>query len=237
MARAFAAEQPSLLFEQFEHVAIADLRTGERHAQFLQPALEREIGHQRADHAGNAPVLHALAHDHVQQLVAVVDPPVGIDDDDAVGVAVECDAEVCLVGLHRMRQVVGMQCADAVIDVHSVRVGPQLDHFGAEFVEHGRCDVIGGAVRAVDDDLQTLEVEFVRKRPLAEFDVAAGGIVQPAHLAEPLRVHAVPGLVQFGFDPGLDRIRQLGAARGEELDAVVGIGIVRGADDDAGIEP
>ena len=98
-------------------------------------------------------------------------------------------------------------------------------------------DVVGRAVGTVDDELQSLEIEVIRKRALAELDITARGIVEPAHLAEPARIDAVPRLVEFLLDAFLDGVGQLGAALGEELDAVVRIRIVRSADDDAGIEP
>ena len=44
--------------------------------------------------------------------------------------------------------------------------------------------MIRGAMRAIDDKLQTLEIELVRVRALAELDVAAGGIVDAERLAQ-----------------------------------------------------
>ena len=58
--------------------------------------LEAEIGHHGRDHAGlgqPAVFLPALG-DHREQLVAVDHMAALVDDDDAVGVAVERDADV-----------------------------------------------------------------------------------------------------------------------------------------------
>ena len=59
-------------------------------------ALEPEIGHHRRHHAGAlkaAVVLPALGDDR-EQLVAVHDMAALVDDHDAVGVAVERDADI-----------------------------------------------------------------------------------------------------------------------------------------------
>ncbi len=108
------------------------------------------------------------------------------------------------------------------------------DHFGAELVEHRRRDVVARAMRAIDDDLQALEVEIVRKRALAEFDVAARRVADAERLAQLRRLDAADRTVDALLDRLLDRVRQLGAACREELDAVVLERIVRGADHDAG---
>src|ERR1700694_384575 len=83
-----------------------------------------------------------------------------------------------------------MHRSDARVDVHAVRIAADCDHFRAQLVEHRRRDVIRGTVRAIDDDLQTLEIKLVRERALAELNVAAGGIADAESLAELLRRHA-----------------------------------------------
>ena len=71
------------------------MRTSES-SSVLQVAFEPEIGHHRADHAGlrePAVVAPALG-DHREQLIAVDDVAALVGDHDAVGVAVERDADV-----------------------------------------------------------------------------------------------------------------------------------------------
>ena len=50
-----AAAFPAALEQAFEHVAVAHLGARERDAHLGEPALEREIGHERADHAAAQP--------------------------------------------------------------------------------------------------------------------------------------------------------------------------------------
>jgi hypothetical protein len=87
--------------------------------------------------------------------------------------------------------------ADAGVDVEAVRLGAELDHFGAQFVKHVRGDVVGGAVGAVDHDLQAAQVEFVREGALAEFDVAALGVAQAGGAAQLVGRHAAHRLVDL----------------------------------------
>ena len=127
-----------------------------------------------------------------------------------------------------------MHRADTGIDVHAVRFAANRDHLCAQLVKHGRSDVIRGAMRAIDDELQTLEIELVRVRALAELDVAAGGIVDAERLAQLLRGYAGDRLTHAALDRLLDRAGELGTGGGKELDAVIFEWIVRGADHDAG---
>ena len=141
----------------------------------------------------------------------------------AVAVAVERDAEV---GLLRRAPAALERCgrggADAVVDVEAVGLDADRDDVGAELVEHVRRDVVGGAVRAVDHDLQALEVELVREGALAELDVAAAGVVDAGApcRASPTALQPI-GCSISRLDRRFDLVGQLEAVAGEELDAVV----------------
>jgi hypothetical protein len=77
-----------------------------------------------------------------------------VDDDHAVGISVERDADV---GAHLpdlARQGVRSGRADVLVDVVAVRVDADGDDFGAELPQRLRGDAVGGAVGAVDDDAQ-----------------------------------------------------------------------------------
>ena len=130
-----------------------------------------------------------------------------------------------------------MSRAQPGVDVEAVGLVADGDHLGAELVEHRWRDVVARAVRAVDDDPQSAQVELGRKGALAELDVAARCIVDPPCLAELGRRDAEQRRVHRRLDGMLDRVRQLQSTGREELDAVVVERIVRRADDDAGGQP
>ena len=177
------------------------------------------------------PIIH---RDHVEQLIAVVGAAVAVDHQQAVAITIERDAEIGLVRDDCRLEMLRVGGPDAFVDVQPVRLGANGDDVGTELVEYRRRHVVGGAVRAIDDDAPALEIELGRKRALAEFDVAAAGILDPARLAELRRRHAGERLLHHAFDRLLDAVRQLRPRLREELDPVVVERVVRCADHDAG---
>ncbi len=114
---------------------------------------------------------------------------------------------------------------------------PMLDHLGAQFPERQRRDAVGGAVGGIDHDAQALERHVARQRALGEFDVAFGRAVDALGAAELVR--RGEAVVEVGVDQRLDlalhRSESLKPVRSEQLDAVVGVLVVRGGDHDAEI--
>ena len=160
-----------------------------------------------------------------------------VDDDHAVGVAVERDADVGAHLAHLLRQRLGRGRADVVIDVEAVRLDADLDHFGAELPQRLGRDLVGGAVGAIDDDAQAVEGNIARQRPLGVFDVARGDVVDALGAAELRRFGEPAGevVVDQRLDVRLDLVRQLEPVGPEQLDAVVLVKIVRGGDHHAEI--
>ena len=99
-----------------------------------------------------------------------------------------------------------------------------------------RRNVIGGAVGAVDDDLEAPQVHLERKGALAELDVTPVRIVDPPRTTETGRGHTGQRLVECCLDLQLHVIRELGARSREELDSVVVVGVVRRGNDDPGAQ-
>ena len=119
------------------------------------------------------------------------------------------------------------------VDVEPVGRHADGRNRGAEFTQHGRCHLIRRAVGGVDHDLHAAQVEPTAQRPLAELDVPPAGVHGTPRLANLGRRDQGQRLVETAFDLRFERIGQLLAAGGEQLDAVVRIGVVRSADNDA----
>src|SRR5690606_21771966 len=120
--------------------------------------------------------------------------------------------------------------ADAFIDVEAVRLAPDGKHFGAQFAEYMRRNVIGGSVSAIDHDGDPGQVQLVGKGTFAEFNVTPSGVVDTTGPPQRFRTDTTQGLVDGRFYLGLDVIVQLHALRREELDTVILVRIVRGTD-------
>lgn len=149
----------------------------------------------------------AVGGQHVEQFVAVVEAPRRIDHLQPVGIAVQRDAVVGAVLGDGAHQRLGVRGADAVVDVQPVRRAADGDHVGAQLVEHLGRDLVGRAVGGVHHDLQAAQAEVVVEAALAELDVAAGRVVQPARAAQRGRVGPLRRLGQRGLDLQLPRRR------------------------------
>jgi hypothetical protein len=124
--------------------------------------------------------------------------------------------------------------AAAVVDVEAVGRDADRDHLRAELPQRGGRDLVGGAVRAIDDDLEAVEPQMLGKGGLGEVDVAAARILDLAGAAD------LGGAASFGSSSSIASIcgssrRTACSRRAEQLDAVVVEGIVAGRDHHAEI--
>jgi len=95
MAGGFAAEIVAVLAHVLEHVAVAHRHAHDRQFERLQMPLQAQIRHDGGDYARlrqPAVLLPALGDDG-QELIAVDQMALLVDDHDPIGVAVERDAD------------------------------------------------------------------------------------------------------------------------------------------------
>ncbi len=233
VAGLLAAERVAALVHRLEHVAVAD--GGLEHADAL-PAIARCRPRLLMTVATRVSSLRltALLHRHGDDrhdLVAVDDLAGGVHGEAAVGVAVVGDADVGPDAHDMLGERVEVGRADAVVDVHAVRVGADHGDAGAGIAEGLGRDSGCRAVRAVEHDVDA--VEAMRQRGEQVEDVAVLGVGEARDAAD-----AAAGRLQLrtrhgGFDALLDHVGELDTAAGEDLDAVVGGGIVGCRDHDA----
>ena len=136
-----------------------------------------------------------------------------VDEQHAVAIAVEGDAQVGAGGAHARRKRFGMGRTDAVVDVDAVGIDADRIDARAQFAQHQRPDLVGRAVGAVHRDAHAAEVEAPRHRALAGLDVAADGVAGAHRLAQLLGRHGAERLLQRGFDRQLGRVVELLALR------------------------
>ena len=106
---------------------------------------------------------------------------------------------------------------------------------GAQFPQGLRRDVIGGAIGAIDHDLEAVEAQMLGKGDLGELDVAAAGVVDAPGAADQLRLGELRAVLEPLLDRPLVIVAELVAVGPEQLDAVVRERIVRGGDHHAEI--
>ena len=233
MTRSLAAIKPAALLQHLKHIAITDLgaRKSETHAG--EGLFQTDVGHQRADRARNRPLPHPVLDDEIEEFIAVVESPVGIAHQKPVGITIERNSEMGLVGQHRGLQGLRMGCADMIVDVQTIGRGAHFDDLCPELVKDMRCRVISGAMGAVDDQLNPMQIKARREASFAELDISSGGIIDAPRFAERVGAHAAHRLVEGGLDLQFHLVRQLVAVGRKKLDAVVVEGIVRGTDHNA----
>ena len=232
VARLLAAERPAALAQLVEHVAVADAGHGDLDPGLLHRLVEAVVAHHGdGDAAGQLAAPGHPARDQGDQLVAVVAATAAVDGEDAIAVAVEGEADRRLGAGDRAGELLEVGGAAALVDVAPVRLGADRLDRGAEPLEDRRGGAEGGAVGAVEQDVTAGEIE--REGGLQRPQVVLEAAVQLTDLAG---LDGVALGVQQRLDPRLGLVVELGAQRGEELDPVVAIGVVRGRDDRGEVE-
>ena len=224
----FAAVQPALVAQHFHHITITHGRPAKGNTQRGQRMFERQIGHQRPGNTGHRPLAQTAFDHRQQQLVAVIDFALRIDHDQPVGVTIQRDPEIGLPRQHRFAQSCRRRRAAILVDIQAIRRGTDARHLRTEFVKDVRRNVISRAMRTIDNDLQPAQIHVVRESALAEFDVAPVGVVDTPHAPQLRRSNAAQRRVDARLDARFQRIVELAAEFGKELDAVIVVRVVRG---------
>jgi len=159
MAGLLATQVVTALAHALDHVTVADRGAPQIQAEPAQVALQAQVGHHRADDAAALQYLRLLPGmgDQAEDLVAIDQAAALVGHDHTVGVAVERDAEIGAMVEHRLAQRGRRGGTAILVDVETVGLDRHRHHLGAKLVKHRRRDLVGGAVGAIDHDLQTVE--------------------------------------------------------------------------------
>src|SRR5262249_55953963 len=154
-----AAHVTSLLAHLLEHVAIADGRAQERYTDTSEITLETEIGHDGGNdaRASEAPVLLPAFGDDGEELISVDDTTAFVDDDHAVGVAVERNPDIRPHLAHLECERIGDRAAAFLVDIEPVGLNADGDDFGPKLPQRFRRYAIRRTVSAIDHDAQSFE--------------------------------------------------------------------------------
>ena len=156
--------------------------------------------------------------------------PLPVDREHPVAVAVVGEADLGAGGADELDQALGMSRAAVGVDVAAVGLRADQLQLGAERAEDRRGGPVGRPVGAVEGDSRAGEIELEGAAELA--DVVVEGALELAHAPDPLAGR----VVEARLDRGLGLVVELDPPRVEELDPVVGVGIVGGRDDPRQVE-
>ncbi len=227
VAGLLTAQRVVVAVHLFEHVAVADRGLDHADPVLAHREFEAQVAHHRGDEgvlAELAALFHAEREDR-HDLVAVDDIAVRVDGEAAVGVSVVGDTHIGAGFEHGASQVVEVGRPDPVVDVHAV--GRVADHGDAStrIREYLRRDAGGCAVGAVKHHVDALEA--MRQAGEQVQHVAVFGVGEPADAADRRARRRELLHREVLFDTVFDDVGELGAAAGEDLDAVVWRGVVR----------
>ncbi len=234
----FATENVAALEHFFENIAVADVGARERNIFAGEDTLETQIRHGRGDDAiaGKLALRLQITRDSEQHTVAVDDGTVRGDEEGAVGIAIEGHSECGLFGRNALLQFFEVQGTATRIDVAAVGLDSNANDVAAKRREDLRTELVCGAIGAVENNTEPFE-RGSRDDPAAqkvEILVMKRSICLEIRQGRGHLIGAV--LEDVGFDFFLDGVRELHAFVGEELDAIVLIGIVGSRDNDADVK-
>ena len=198
---------------------------------------EAEVAHDRGNHGVGRQTMVLLQGqgEDGEDLVAVDEVALMIDCQTPIGVTVEGQPQVGALLDHLGLQDLGVGRSAGGVDVDAVWAvvdGDDVGTLGAESCRagHGR-----GAVGTVQDDLEALEGVLLTQGPHQMIDVGVHrtrGGMDTSHLGAD---RTLPRLTHPLLDGVLKIVDELDPATLEELDAIVGHGVVRGREHDAEI--
>ncbi len=165
MPGGFATDNSPALLEFLEHVAIANAGAMEFDVPLLQGVLQAQVAHHGANDRPMQPAfLLPRRRQDIQDLVAVDELTVFVDEHDAIPVAIQRDTDVSGHGGHCELQQVGPSRTAAIIDVASVRRATDRNDLGIEVRQRARPDLVARTVGAVEDHLQAAQIQTFRER-------------------------------------------------------------------------
>lgn len=237
VAGVFAAEVVAAFAHALEDVSVADLGLFEGDAIGGEGVAQAEVAHDGGDEgvAAELALFFKGFGAEAEDAVAADNLAIAIDEDDAVGVAIETDTDVGFVFFDEFGGFFRVEGADAFVDVVAIGRGAEFDDFGAEFFENERADEVAGTVSAIDNDFETFEI-FVADGRFGKLDVSTGGVIDAEGFSEADvgRSGLIAAEDDF-FDGFLEGVVEFVAVWAEDFDAVVGEGIVGGGEHDAGV--
>ena len=184
-----------------------------------------KIGHDGGDDArpGKEPIVPPAFRDHCEQLVAIDNMSLLVNDNDAVAVAIKRNADIGAHLAHFAAQRVGRRRTAFAVDVEAVGLDSDRDDISAELPERIRAQP--GSRRHARNRSQPadLQARDCAAGALGEFDVAVVDAVDPFGAAEFASFGEALGDIGVDqmFDVMLDLIGELVAVGPKKLDAIV----------------
>jgi hypothetical protein len=235
----FAAEVEVSLQHFVDDVLVADGGAHDFSSGFLDRGVDAGVAHDGGDErvVGEGSLREHFERGDDHDVVAVDQGAFLVAELDAVGVTVVGDADVGAEFADFRAEKLRVHGAALLVDVGAVGLVAVDEDLGTEFAKDAGGGLVGGAVGAIDDDAHAFERERAGQGGLGELDVTAEGVLDADGFADGFgggrMVSISPLKTSCSIWPRC--VVEFVAVGAEEFDAVVGVRIVGGGDDDAGI--
>src|SRR6185369_13594153 len=162
------------------HICLDDLAPGFPH-RYVKP----HVAHDRCD---QSIFPQFFMFDHISgtdghNLVSVHLVSILVHENDPVCVSIQSNSEVGAMDLDRLAHHFRMERAAPGIDVRPVRLHPYRYDLRSQLFEHSRCNLVGGTIGTVENDLHPRQIKVLRKSALEKHDVTSGSVIYPVGLS------------------------------------------------------
>lgn len=177
-----------------------------------------------------------MAGDREENAIAVDDFPGFTNKEGAVGVAIEGNSKLSAIGEHAFLQPVEMERAAPGVDVAAVGRNSHGDDFCPKRAEEFGAKLVRGTVGTVEKDAETGKFGSGNDTTAKKIEIFGVERRIGDKKRRIFRRRIGPVLEDVRFQSFFDGVRELHARVREKLYAVVVVGIVRGGDNDTGLE-
>jgi hypothetical protein len=238
VARLFAADDVAAAKHFFEDVAIADGGAGEGDTFAGEDTLQTKIGHGRGDDAVAFQLVlgFEVTRDGQENTIAVDDFSRFANEEGAVGITVESNAELGALRQHSFLQTIEMERTAAGVDVAAIGRDAHRDDVCAKRMKEFGAEFEGGAIGTVKNDAEAGELGSVNDAAAEKVEIfgVQGRVGDEERWIFRRGIGAM--LEDVRFEGFFDGIRKLHASVREKFYPVVVVRIVRSGNDDAGLK-
>ena len=246
MTTLLTADTAAVLSHILVNIFVAHSSLSIADALLVKGLVQTKVGHDRGDHGIGqefSTLLHVATVD-VQDMVTGDDIPLLIHAQAAVSVAIEGKTDIQTVLHYELLQALNVGRTSIVIDIRAVRLVVDNISISSQSIEHRLCNVLAGAIGAVQANLDTLEGIDAQRDQITHITVAACHIVHSAADVLAVREGKLRPVLIKDIELAVDVVLHqqqsfLGhflAVAVDQLDAVIVVGIMAGRDHDAAIE-
>src|SRR5437867_6807221 len=175
----FAAKIKFLLHHSFKHIAITDFCAHHLAAVRSERLIEAKIAHDGGDYRIllQSPSLQKVQRRNGENLIAIHNLAILVAKKNTIGIAVVSNADIRATDFNDALDLLRMNAAAAVIDIHAIRLVMRHCDVRAQLAQNARRRFVSGAICHIDSHAHFLERHSAWETRFGEFHVATERVV------------------------------------------------------------